>query len=342
MKRPNMSICFFCRLVILSVVAMFILGGCSTIDKTWRQTKKSVKGFMDIDPSIDLKEPLDADSAEVKLGELVMPVDQKLESMLRTLESQDTAPSPEWIDEFMGRHSWVSGIRVIDLEGNILHDIGGIGLRQVDFAPILAEQDSLLRRRMQGMTVIDDLGSAIYVANPMFKDKDLSGLIIVSFEAEPLAQMSPNPQDLLILSTEGVLWSGENAAGVSSLASQNWEEILKNEAYGHISSGGGSIFWVGRFIGYNKQIIYALDAETARTQAGEESKERAAAEEARKAAEQPPRTGPEDMETFTQVQETQVPPTEPDRQAEPVSSPPVDQTTPPAEPAPADPTSTAP
>lgn len=255
------------------MVAALCLGlasGCSSVRETWKDTKKLYKEYVDTDPTVDLTDEGITDPGLQKLARIFSPVDQRLEMFIRVYYTQDTPPEAEWCEQLLRDFPWLSGVAVVNKDGSVRMQHPSFALRQMDFQPILGFEDRYTIRGLAAAVTVDDMGPLIYIGAPFFENNEYAGAIVSWVEPRTLVEASPDPNELVILQPEAVLWptqsSGEGAG--QGLLSANWTELLKTQVQGEVQAGGGRYVWQSRYIG-QMPILYMTQAPT-QAQAKEE------------------------------------------------------------------------
>jgi hypothetical protein len=241
---------------------LFAASGCDTVKPYWKGTKKFYKEYVNVDPTIDLKDPGDADPSVRKLAGLFTPVDERLEFLLRSLSAQDLPPDREWCQAFMDAFPWLSGMAVLTDSGLVSFKLPMYTIKPIDYAPLL-EFDKLYKaRKMAASIAASELGSEVLIAKPLFVDNEYKGLLVASFDPGNLAKFSPEPDQLMIFAPGAALWNGDNAAACQSLAQLNWKSIFKGNVAGEQAVGGTRYLWQSRFVA-QARLIYAVSVVTA-------------------------------------------------------------------------------
>jgi hypothetical protein len=238
---------------------LFAASGCDTVKPYWKGTKKMYKEYVNVDPSIDLKDPGDSDPSVRKLANLFTPVDERLEFLLRSLSAQDLPPDREWCQAFMDAFPWLSGMAVLTDTGLVSFKLPMYTIKPIDYAPLM-EFDKLYKdRKMAASIAASELGSEVLVAKPLFVDNEFKGLLVASFDPGNLAKFSPEPGQLMIFAPGATLWNGDNAAASQALSQLNWKSIFKSNVAGEHTIGGTHYLWQSRFVA-QARLIYAVSA----------------------------------------------------------------------------------
>lgn len=249
--------------IALLCLACLLLSACGTMRKSWRDTRNLFNEYVDVSPSIDLKNAGIEDKGLQKLARLFGPVDQKLEVFLREIQSQDTPPEPEWGEGLLSRFPWLAGLAVIDAEGAVLAQYPPVGLRAVDFTPLLEFKERYDVRQLACSIQTDELGSLVYVAMPYYKDNVYSGLVVGFFDPRSLIQFCPEPGQLYVIYPDGVLWSGDDPALGEAMLAYAWSHELKDAVQSETTVNGVTYAWQARWIG-QMEIVYVTEVSSVR------------------------------------------------------------------------------
>uniref|UniRef100_I2Q176 Lipoprotein n=1 Tax=Desulfovibrio sp. U5L TaxID=596152 RepID=I2Q176_9BACT len=249
---------------------LVILSGCGTMKTSWRDTKKLYRSYINTDPTIDFSEQGISDKGLQRLASLLMPVDERLMGLLRVIGSQDTPPESDWAQQLLSSHDWLSGVAVIDTSGAVVSQAPTASLRPLDFSGLLEFADRYKTRKMGAQVKTDEFGTVVMVAAPYFKENEWAGLVVAFFDPRNLVRFSPEPDALVVLSTDGLVWPGGSGQG-EALAGLKWAEMLKGGVQGEVASGGGQYVWQARYLG-QLEMVYLTDVREARAKKPEPPK----------------------------------------------------------------------
>lgn len=259
----SMALAALCCLAVLTT-------GCSTMKTTWRSTKKLYREYVNTDPTIDLTNQGIEDKGLQHLAALMMPVDERLMQMTRALGCQDTPPESDWPQQLLNAYSWLSGLAVLDTSGNVRGQVPAVAMHPLNFAPLLEQAERYKLRQLGAAVQKDEFGTVVMVAAPYFENNEWAGLVVAFFDPRTLLAFSPDPGELVVLSTDGTVWSGGAQAG-EGLVGLKWDEILKDTVQGEMAVGGGDWVWQSRYLG-QLNVIYLTDAKAVRAQKPEPKK----------------------------------------------------------------------
>jgi len=241
---------FLCALVLL-------LSGCSTARDVWDKTSDLYETYIDPKPTLDLQRSDGVSKKEQQLAMQFSVMDQQLELLLRSLAPQDVFPSPAWFNDMNHRFPWLTGIMAVDTQGEILARHPEAPLKLISTAPLLEKEWSIIQRGLEGYVLDTSLGPELVVAGPFFRDGLWQGLLAVHFDPRNLIDLSQEPDSLVLLTPEALLWSGPDQSSGLELLNAPWDELLKNRVQGRWLSENRVFAWISRPVG-EMRLIYAV------------------------------------------------------------------------------------
>lgn len=244
-----------------ALLAMAALTGCDSLvqtwDSTWTSSKAYYKDYINPDPQVNL-EDLDFDSTEEKLALLFTPVDKPVYDLSVYLNRLDSFPTEEWTVELKQRFPWINGLAVATMDGEIVATAPEVTVKPRNLAPLVAYGEELSDRRLRCFVDQTPLGPEVYLGTAMFNGNKLVGIIVVHFDPRSVVNFSPAPQELMVISPQGMLWDGGDAALGQALAERPWDEILAEQSAGRLDENGVEYAWQTRYVG-NAQIVYLTE-----------------------------------------------------------------------------------
>ena len=255
LKRTIIALC-----ALLAACAM--LSGCESMGKTWDDTWTATKGYykdyLNTDPSIDLKS-IDYSSSEEKLAMLFAPVDRPLGELARHLNRMDSFPGEEWTKKLFTEFPWINGCVIATLAGDVVARQPEASMKPLNIQPFVDLGQEMADRRLRSYVDITPLGPEIYLATAMYKSNDLVGFICVHFDPRSLLKRSPDQDALMVLTPGAVVWPGSEEFVADALATEPWEETLKDDVSGTIDLEGHEYVWLSRYLG-DKQLVYLTES----------------------------------------------------------------------------------
>jgi hypothetical protein len=246
-----------CLLVLITTISTT---GCEHAHNAFRfvqDKSEPVVQLVDPDPEVDLEDTDLLDESETRLATLFGPVDQRLGDLGSTLDAMESLPPAGWFRNLRERYPFVDVAVATDLRGDV---IAGEGLDEAGSAALLAlleRGESLDEKRILLVETVEEAnGARMYVANRLIVDNVWKGLVVASFDWAELAAYSPNPAELLVLTPEKLVWSGEWDASDAPLQKFDWMDIIDDSVAGELESDGTEFTWLVRYLG-EERIIYA-------------------------------------------------------------------------------------
>ncbi|BBD07800.1 hypothetical protein [Desulfovibrio ferrophilus] len=245
-----------------AILALAALTGCESMKQSWDSTWTSSKGYyseyINPDPEIDL-EQLGYTSTEEKLAKLFTPVDKPVADLAVYLNRVDTFPGEKWVANLQQRFPWINGLVIATLDGTMVAKMPEETMKPRNLQPILDHGDALRDRRLRSFTDQTPLGPEMYLGTALFKGNDLVGVIVVHFDPRSVVDFCPAPQELMVLTTDFVIWNGGDSALAEALLARPWNEMLAEQASGRVDENGTEYAWLTRYVG-DKQLVYLTEA----------------------------------------------------------------------------------
>lgn len=248
------------RLCTLCILAALFSAGCSSnqsVKNAWKGTKGVWYTYMSPSASIDYDEKGQLDVQDLALATRMMEIDIQLAQLERVMNNADKPPTSEWMQAFFARFPWVSGFAGVKADGAIIGQEPSTPLKPLDFSPLLQEDKKQNLRALRGHVQDTPMGPEVFLAAPLYDGQDFLGVVAAHFDMRALMKYSSNPQDLIVLSPEAVLWAGQNEAHATPLSGINWKQMVTSSTSGTVSVGGGNYYWVVRYLG-NQPLIFAI------------------------------------------------------------------------------------
>ncbi|GEM_PF-3883281 len=239
------------KLASLSILIVFCIG-CGPINSVF----SGVKHFF-FPKKIDLQKQANVSEAEKNLANLFAVGEEKLHFMLRKLNTFEKNDPQMEADYFYQEFEWVEWVAVTDLQGGVEDRYPSTAKQQIGIKDLQKSVQKKFPRKMQFKLAPDGSGSDICVFKPLHKDYSLDGYIVVGVDFDSLLQYNSDPEKLVVLTPERVLWSGKYKGLNTEIIQQDWERKLKNKVKGKIKIHDQKFFWFARYIGVDP-IVYVL------------------------------------------------------------------------------------
>lgn len=247
------------RALVTALCFLFFAAGCSTVHETVKDTKQLYDEYVVPKPEVELDND-DLDREQLRLARLFKPVDEHINNLRKYLDGMDKLPKEEWFKRLFTEYGWISGVMIVDVAGEVRFQHPPQSLKQHDLSPFMEWGEAWHDHYLRAFAVNTSLGPEIYLANPFFKDSEWQGLVVVHFDPRKLLRFCPEPDDLILLSPNDVLWPGKYEQDAQAMAGLPWEEMLEDGEFGEYKGSRGKYYWIARHLGYY-HIIYAALAE---------------------------------------------------------------------------------
>lgn len=243
--------------------ALVMLSGCgSAWENAWKGTKSLYREYLNPPAVIDYGDKGDLSDARAALARRIYGVDTRIGELERYMENADHQPSSESVSAMFARFPWLSGLAAVDAStGEVLGEAPATPLKQLDYTPLIsASARGGALRGLRGLVQDNPLGPEVLLAVPVYRDKDLVGLVVSHFEMRALTPFSEDPDNLIILAPGVVLWSGRFNVESTPLQKVDWEKAARSSSSGTVSGSEGKFVWIARFVG-TTPLIFAAPAE---------------------------------------------------------------------------------
>lgn len=223
----------------------------------WDKTTDAYETYIDPKPEIDLEQSAGLSRKEKELARQFSGMDQQMELLLRTLTPQDSFPSTAWAQDLQLRFPWLTAFLAVDTHGELLASYPETPLKPIQTAPLLDREWSVMNRRLQGFVEETLLGPELIIAGPFFRDGVWQGLLVAHFDPRSLIRLTPDPDNLVLLTPGTLIWSALDETTAQPLVNAPWDDILKSDVQGRWSSEHQTFGWISRPIG-DLRLIYAV------------------------------------------------------------------------------------
>lgn len=244
--------------VLLASAAM--VAGCSSYQPTknvWKGTKDVWYTYVSPPASVDYGEKGDLSPRALALTNCMMGLDVELGRFERTMINADKPPTRQWMDSLFAAHPWLDGFAGVKYDGTLLGQEPANPLKQLDFIPLLYEDKKQGSRALRAGVQQTPMGPEVMLAAPLYDGVDFLGIVVAYFDMRNLVQYSGNPQDMVILSPQALLWPGKYDYAATPLASVSWEEAVTKSSSGTCTNATGSFYYMVRYLG-NLPLVFAV------------------------------------------------------------------------------------
>ena len=247
------------KIVLLGMAAACI-AGCEpnqTIKNIWKDTKAYYREYLNTPAVLEMHDTGDYKDYMLHLGAGMAALDTPLNQLLRVMDDSDRGPDNAWAMAQLRRFPWLSGLAVIDGEGNELARVPDYSLKDFD-ATLLLEADPKQRRsELRAYVQQSGLGPEIYVGKPVYMGDELKALVVAHFDMRALLAHNRGAAHLVIATPQVMLWPGLYDIEQTPLVGVDWEKTVLGNSSGTLSNSHGSFQWVSSYFA-NLPIIYAI------------------------------------------------------------------------------------
>jgi hypothetical protein len=246
--------------LLLGLCLLLAIVGCQksqVVKDSWKFTTRQYRTYLNTPASVDLADKGSCEVYELALGEAVISVDMELQKLIRAMENSDHNPDQRWVMSMMNRFPWLAGVALVDGDGKLVAKYPEASLADFDPAPLLELDPKQRPGALRAFAKPQPGGAEVYVANPVYGDGQMRGLIIAHFDIRSLVTLSPEPGSFVVASPVGVLWPGNFGAEGGEVGSVDWAKLLTEKSCGIIGSEGSGFFWTTRYLG-NLALVYAM------------------------------------------------------------------------------------
>lgn len=233
------------------------LPGCSTLTETtaWKTTSSFYYTHINRPVKLDLTSAEALPEGESKLASRLMALDWQLTGLERTLEALGGFPDQNTADMLLRRFPWLSGVTILDGDGNVFASVPSIQLKQLDYSPLLTVPPKSSPRALRACAQDTPLGPEIMLARPLMREAEPVGFFVATFDFRSLLPYADTAGDIVARAPGVTLWSGEHMYDETPLAAVNWDEVLRQRSYGEVGKDGDAMVWIVRYLGGMPLVI---------------------------------------------------------------------------------------
>ncbi len=205
---------------------------------------------------VELEYETGMDQAEERAAILFAQVDQKLDPLLQELELQEDWPADNWADRLYEAHPWLSGVQVMDTQGQVQQGAQDQDLPW-DRQNILKLHDNWQDQNMEFAVFPSGNSTWMTIIRPCMQENEWQGLLLAFFRIDSLFRQSSQPQDILLLSRQKVLWPGGYPDRAQELLETGFTQRLKHQSHGEVEVSGLDFYWIARYVG-SEPLLYLI------------------------------------------------------------------------------------
>jgi hypothetical protein len=209
--------------------------------------------------TLDVSDRVVLEDAERGLVQRMMRLDEELTRLEKALEAFASPPDGQGAQDLLRRFPWLSGLAMVTPDGTLGASIPSVPLKQLDYAPLLELAPKGLPRDLRSFVQDTPLGPEIVLARPFLQEDQLQLFLVATFDFRALLPYVSSPGDLVVRSTDTLIWCGDVDYEASPMGKVDWASLLKEESSGELSNENGSMIWVTRYIG-GKPLVFATKA----------------------------------------------------------------------------------
>lgn len=244
------------RLFLLCLLSCSVFWtGCSTSQTAkdaWKYTKRQYYSYLNTPATIDMDNVGSSEDYQLALSEHIMEVDKRMERLIRKMENSDISPDQRWVMDMVGEFTWLSGVALVDENGQLMSHYPADTMKPFDAAPLLTEDPKQNITSLRSYLQETPLGPEIYIGKPVYTDGTFRGLVVAHFDPAVLLQECPvDPNQIAIVCPQGPIWTGSGVGG--SLAGHDWSNELSRRTSGYHND----VYWTTRYFG-NLPVVYGI------------------------------------------------------------------------------------
>jgi hypothetical protein len=189
----------------------------------------------------------------------MMALDAQLTELEHALDSFSSPPDQSGAENMMRRFPWLSSLLILDEQGQLLAAMPPVGIKPLDFQPLLDPAPRMAIRDLRGNVQDTQLGPEILLARPFLKGSEVQVYLVATFDFRSLLPFVSAPGDLIVRDPDTLLWSGDVYYNDTALAGVNWQALTRKQSYGVTGNASSKYAWLVRYLG-NVPLIFATSA----------------------------------------------------------------------------------
>lgn len=248
------------RLSLVVSICALAMPGCGSgqgAKDVWKTTKSYYNEYVNTPAVLSLDDTGNNSDYELALGAAMTDIDQKLRQLIRAMDDSDRGINNDWVNAMARRFPWLSGIAVVNGQGEPLARVPDFDIKEFDVKPLLVEDPKQKRASLRAYVQKSPLGPEIYLAKPVYVDNALQAMVIAHFDMRALMATTANPELVAVFSTNGKLWSAVYDIDSTPLKDADWGRLVKNNTKGTLSNKIGTFYWSSMYFA-NLPIVYAI------------------------------------------------------------------------------------
>ncbi len=228
----------------------FMFAGCTQgVKEYWKTSKRYYYEYINTPAEVDLELEEKLPAGVEAIGVAVPPIDAELRRFERTMFALDRNPDGAWMQNLVANHSWISGMALIDLEGNVVEQWPDTSLKSLDFKPIVSILPGKTTRLLRSYAQDTPMGPEVYVAVPILEEGVTARYFVAHFDPRELFSRAPHSAEIMVAAPDVLLWPGKFKADATPVVTEDWSSSIRRSTNGSIHNSTGEFFWVGRYLG---------------------------------------------------------------------------------------------
>lgn len=249
---------YFARLFVIS--SWILLFACSSYQPTknvWKTTKGLWNTYVSQAANVDYEDTADLPEESIALSRSMQGIDIQLTRLERVMQNADKPPTQEWLNQLFDEFPWLNGFAGVKYNGQILGQQPPDSMKDLDFNPLLYEDKKQSSRALRADIEPSPLGPEILLATPLYDGVDFLGIVVAYFDMRSLMHFSENPQDIVILAPNALLWPGKYDFAATPLAGVDWAKTVQESSAGRCTNSNGTFIYIVRYFA-NLPLIFSI------------------------------------------------------------------------------------
>lgn len=239
---------------------MVAVSACSSMadSDTWQATRKFYYTHINTPVTVDYSEEVNLSEAEELLSINIMKVDGQLNTFQKLFENLTQPPAGTDLQKFFTALPWLSGIAIIDSNGNIAGAVPERYAKNLDFTSLLEEPENKTKRDMRVVVHEDISGAEILVGRPVFDaEGELAFIFIAYFDVRTLLSYVEMDSRVFMFAGNTPVWTGDYLISETPLADVDLVSRVKSDPRGSSSNAQGNAIWLNRYF-YHQPLVFAV------------------------------------------------------------------------------------
>ena len=239
------------RHVFIIGIGIFCLAGC----QLWDKTKSIYRGTI-FPASVNVEAEADVGENIRRVAQGVADVDVQLEKLVFGLE-RISGPSKEELQDVFSMLSWLNGVAAVSPSGELKYRIPEQAVKKVSSADILETMPEDQVGEVYVRSLAFELGPELCVIRSMRSGDAVSDYVVAHFDPRSLFSRAAEPEALLVIHQDDVLWSGMPEKTAQRIAEKDWKRMQAQGVQGDFRIQGTQFIWLSRYIG-ESPIVYVV------------------------------------------------------------------------------------